>query len=571
MRCYTAKPRWQWPVHLTSGYNRFARTLRNGTMVEERQGNRQDVEASSEGQDETLIGADGLVALGTGLLVALGPTLARLFGGASLVDAFWPAAVRTLRDEFALREHPSYVLGVLFIGLLVGMVLRRSTGRFRRCGAWGFTGVGGGMLLTHLLLDVAYFRGAFLLAPAAYVGWLMPALVHAGDGVAQRHKDAIAASLCVFAVCLLAVAPALPAMIGVAPSPPQAPAYGYGAAPGPFDTTEAVFDYPLPQQVLDAMTGDEETATVSTLTVRIPELPSNVTEAPLALLLHGFGYPLADEYRDWSQQLAAKGMVVIQIAYPSALDALGVPTDWEPTEGPGTSDHPQHGLRMLAMNSALEVVNTDVLPTLPLDVRRDVLWVGGHSLGAGIAMMLLPSLQAWNWGTTAVVVDLEQPYAHSIDPTVALPLQPFNGTTVAHVVVAEDDTSVGWCHGVGHAGRLVTEAQVDDVMLVKVRSDRHGFPPLVASHYLAASAVHDALADQAIYRRADMQADWLVAMMRNDTSTASFAHAHLVDVDLLSPMGTWSDGTPVNTLEVVPNALQPSPQWVTDCTAEAGE
>jgi len=42
-------------------------------------------------------------------------------------------------------------------------------------------------------------------------------------------------------------------------------------------------------------------------------------------------------------------------------------------------------------------------------------------------------------------------------------------------------------------------------------------------------------------------------------------------VDLLSPMGTWSDGTPVNTLEVVPNTFQPSPQWVTDCSAGAGE
>ena len=571
MRCYTAKPRWQWPVHLTSGYNRFATTPCIGTMVEERQGNLRDVNEPSEGQDETLIGVDGLVALAAGLLVALGPTLARLLSGASLVDAFWPAAVRTLRDEFALREHPSFVLGVLIIGLLVGVMVRRTKGRLRRCGAWGLTGVGGGMLLTHLLLDVAYFRGAFLLAPAAYVGWLMPALVHAGDGVSQRHKDAIVASVCVFAVGLMAVSPALPAMLGVAPSPPAVPAYGYGASPGPFETTEAVFDYPLPQQVLDAMTGDEETATVSTLTVRIPELPSNVTEAPLALLLHGFGYPLADEYRDWSRQLSAKGMVVVQIAYPSALDAVGMPTDWEPTEGPGTSDHPQHRLRMLAMSSALDVVDTDVLPTLPLDVRRDVLWVGGHSLGAGIAMMLLPTLEAWNWGTTAVVVDLEQPYAHSIDPSVALPLHVFDGATVAHVVVAEDDTSVGWCHGVGHAERLFTEAQVDDVMLVKVRSDRHGFPPLVASHYLAASAVHDALADQAIYRRADMQADWLVAMMRNDTSTASFAHAHLVDVDLLSPMGTWSDGTPVNSLEVVPRALDSSPRWVTDCTAPTGE
>lgn len=571
MRCYTAKPRWQWPVHLTAGYNRFAKALRFGTMLEEHALNSIAVDEAAQDLTPPLIGRDGAMALLLGAMASLGPTFARLVGGASLVDAFWPAAVRTLRDEFALRTNPSLIIVVLLIGLISGVALHRSNDSLRRRGSWTLCGVGLGLLTAHVLLDVSYFRGAFLLAPAAYAGWLIPALVHAGDGLAARHRDAVVTSCCLLAATLLAVTPALPAMLGVAPSPPERPAFGYGAPPGPFDSFVVTHSYPLPAEVDSAMTGDEATSAVSTIVVRVPELPDNISEAPIALMFHGFGYPDSSEYIDWSIQLSAKGMVVVQISYPSALDAVGMPEGWEPTETAGASNHPQHALRMLAISRAFDVLDQEIFPSLPVDVRRDVVWVGGHSLGAGIAMMSLPSLHAQGWAGTALVVDLEQPYAHSSDPEVARTLSKFNGTSVAHVAVAEDDTSVGWCHGVAHAKRLATEANMDNVVLMKIQSDRHGFPPLVASHYLAATAVHDALADQALYRRADMQGDWLVAMMRNDTSTASFAMSHLVETDLLSPMGTWSDGTPVKPLSIVDSFDASVPEWVYSCMSEEGD
>ena len=103
------------------------------------------------------------------------------------------------------------------------------------------------------------------------------------------------------------------------------------------------------------------------------------------------------------------------------------------------------------------------------------------------------------------------------------------------------------------------------MVLLQIPSDRHGFPPLIASHYLASTPVHDTLADHAFYRRVDAQAEWLVAMQRNDTFTASFAEAHLLDHELLLPMGTWSDGTAAKPLEAVQAPYVEGAAWVEGC------
>ena len=55
----------------------------------------------------------------------------------------------------------------------------------------------------------------------------------------------------------------------------------------------------------------------------------------------------------------------------------------------------------------------------------------------------------------------------------------------------------------------------------KVPSDRHGFPRLVASHYLQATEAHDDLADWGFYRRVASQTNWLVASTSNDTINES--------------------------------------------------
>lgn len=523
------------------------------------------MEARNDEGAEPLVGKQGLLAFLAGFLFAVGPTLSRLGQGMSLVDAFWPPAVRSLRDEFLIRESPGLIVMLLGLACVLAFAVPSRFQQYHNPVCWGLFGMGSGLILMHMLLDVTYFRGAFLLAPAMYSVLMAPAFIHATARARMASKPAMAAAVAIGMAILLCMIPVLPAVLGYAAQPPERAAFGYGASPGPFETATSVHVYEQPEEVLAAMTGDEDGSTVSTITVRYPVLPQGVNESPVALLFHGFGYPASEEYIDWSTQLSAKGMIVVQIAYPSALDSVGRGDDWTPTEVPGRSDHPQHALRMQSVHAALDVLESDVFPTLNPQPRTDVVWLGGHSLGAGIAMMVLPELTERGWMATALAVDLEQPYAHSDDPSVARLVQGLPASTVVHVVVSEDDTSVGWCHGAAHAQRFADEANHEETLLIRVRSDRHGFPPMVASHYLAATAVHDALADQALYRRADVQADWLVAMMRNDTFTADFAHTHLVDLDLLSPMGSWSDGVPVKPLDVHRATDPQIPEWMASC------
>ena len=107
-------------------------------------------------------------------------------------------------------------------------------------------------------------------------------------------------------------------------------------------------------------------------------------------------------------------------------------------------------------------------------VDPSALYVGGHSLGAGMAMMVTAAAMDRGWATEALAVDLEQPYTRQRREHPRLPTARPNATLV-HVAIAEDDTSVDPCHGVGHAMRWHHEANISDVVLLQIPSDRHGF------------------------------------------------------------------------------------------------
>ena len=509
-----------------------------------------------------------------GMSVELTPIGLRLLDGEPPADAFWPSALRALWLDFFLREQRI----MLFVGLALvgGLVVaeRRSSGRTTtalRLASVALMGWCLALLGTHVLLDWGFYRGAFILAPAGMALGLLPiALMWGLDKEAQRALKQGAVVL--GAIVLLVLAPALPAAMNVMPTPPPTPAQGYGAVPGPFLTETTTLSYDLPQQVVDRLV-DEEPTVVSRMTVTWPvytvEPPG--LRVPLGLVFHGFGAPLASDYTDWTVHLAAKGMVVVHVAYPSHLVIEG---QEEPVVAGGRSNHPQHALRMDAMASAMDVLERDLLLDQQADaqgwlmggvVDPSALYVGGHSLGAGMAMMVTAAAMERGWATEALAIDLEQPYTHASDERIHGSLAARPNATLVHVAIAEDDTSVDPCHGVGHAMRWHHEANVENVVLMQIPSDRHGFPPLIASHYLASTPVHDTLADHAFYRRVDAQAEWLVAMQRNDVFTSSFAEAHLLDHELLLPMGTWSDGTPAKPLEAVEAPFIEGASWVEGC------
>ena len=266
---------------------------------------------------------------------------------------------------------------------------------------------------------------------------------------------------------------------------------------------------------------------------------------PLAILLHGFANPGYSTYKDWSETLASRGVAVAFIQYPSDVWPEGHDTYVLHEEG-GMSNHPFHVPRTQALYSALDFLTT----ILPQNVNPDNLLVGGHSLGAGYAFIALEWALNYGWGNSSLFVDLEAPYARPVQEDLQVNLSKIPDRFMAHIAISEDDMSVSDCFGVHHQQKLGHGA-----ILLEIPSDRHGYPRMVASHYLQASETHDSLADWGFYRRVSYQADWLYGIQTNDIQLENTALQNLVESPELTYMGEWSDGKKVKQISVYQDAL----------------
>ena len=510
-----------------------------------------------------------------GFLLALSEVLLGLLSGDTVVDAIWPHAVRSLDWTMALRANEALPLTYLLLtgGLAYGG--RRAfvqagsprTGRLAVTAAIGFVL---GWLALYFAMDVAYLRGAFLLLPTL-MGWTLAMLLLVSGGLpslrdAESQRFSAPQTVRLVGVFFAAwlVMPGMPAIVGMAPSPPDAPRIGYGSAPGPYDTVQFASPYPLPAEVV-AVQGGLEDDVVFSVHLTLPMLPEDtpLTSVPLAVLLHGFGYPDVNAYQAWISHLAAKGMAVAFIQYPSDLRPPGHETH-EERETEGTSDFLQHTYRNLSLRAGM-----DHLEAMILGDNRDQrinehlgnviidpssLWVGGHSLGAAYTFLTLDDALERGWASRSLAVALEAPANRPMQAALQPNLTNLPEDTLVQISVSEDDMSVGMCPGAFHQTQFDALPEERNQLIV-VRSDHYGFPRLVASHYMQTDPAHDRLSDWGFYRRIDAQADFVVAHSRNDTFTSDFAYHYLTDEVMLTNMGTWEDGTPVLPLQLVHNAV----------------
>lgn len=504
-------------------------------------------------------------AILAGFLLAFSEMVVRLLAGKDVVDAIWPHAIRSLDWTMALRASPIMTLTIVVGAGFAGFWLRKavSTGTGQR--RWLLLPYGGlglllGLITLHLLLDVFYLRGAFLLLPTLF-GWTLacllvallgpPTLRHPGEE--RMAAPRVLHMMGVFFAAWL-VMPGIPAVIGFAPSPPDAPAMGYGSFPGPYTVEQFRFPFELPGEVV-AVQGNLEEDVEWSVYITLPMFPddSPVTHIPLAILLHGFSYPDINAYQGWITHLTAKGMAVAFIQYPSDLRPEGH-EEHEAAYAAGMSDYLQHTYRDVAIRAGMDHLEDLLLqsPRAPeieahlgeVVVDPTTLWTGGHSLGASYTFLTLNSAFERGWGSHALVVALEAPASRPMQAELQPNLTGMPNDTLVQIGVPQDDMSVGLCPGAFHQ-QVFDALPQERNQLIEIQSDHYGFPRLVASHYLQTDPVRDSLADWSFYRRIDAQADYLVAHGRNDTFTADWAFQYMTDETMLTGMGEWSDGTPV--------------------------
>jgi len=518
----------------------------------------------------------GSTLFGLGLLTSFIQPIFLLFIGKDVNDAIWPHAYRALQATMLLREHLTLMLFFALLLFFASMVSVHSQIRGKPQNqtlnyALLFSGgLFSGFTILYFLLDVFYLRGAFLLLPTSY-GIILLSILFIVGGLPRLPERGSKAKMLTSLTHLLAVffaawlvMPGIPAMIGLAPSPPDAPRIGYGAEPGPFDTTMTIHPYDMPVQVEEVILKDEQDIEFSVY-LTLPELNLDVPldRIPLALLSHGWGYPVYEEYTDWIEHLSARGMAVAFVQYPSHIDPP-IPEGLTGIDVEGASNYPHHEYRAMAIAAALDTLNHVALnetrhPSVDaalgnVTIDSSHLWIGGHSLGGAYTFIQLYEAMERGWGNETLFVDIESGWTRPDQAMLQPNLSRMPEDAMVHIARGVDDMTVDACYSVHH--QQVYDILPDQhVLYIELQSDLYGFPRLVGSHYLPTDSVHDRLADYGVYRRIDAQADWVFARTQGDNITESWAYGHLVDGDLLRSMGEWSDGTPVLPLLVYRDAL----------------
>ena len=518
----------------------------------------------------------GMTLFGIGFLLSVLQPLFLLLTGKDVNDAIWPHAYRALQATMLLREQITLMLFFALLLFFASMVSLQSRVRGKTQNEtlnYALVFVGGlfsGFTMLYFLLDVFYLRGAFLLLPTFY-GIILLSILFVVGGLPRLPERESRAKMLTSLTHLMAVffsawlvMPGIPAMIGLAPSPPDAPRIGYGAEPGPFDTTMTIHSYDMPIQVDEVILKEEQDIDFSvylTLPDLYPDLP--LDRIPLALLSHGWGYPVYDEYTDWIEHLSARGIAVAFVQYPSHIDPP-IPEGLTGIDVEGASNYPHHEYRAMAIAAALDMVQHVALnetrhPSVDaalgnVTIDPSHLWIGGHSLGGAYTFIQLYEAMERGWGNETLFVDIESGWTRPDQVMLQPNFSRMPEDAMVHLARGVDDMTVDACYSVHHQ-QVYDMLPNQHVLYIELQSDLYGFPRLVGSHYLPTDSVHDRLADYGVYRRIDAQADWVFARTQGDNITESWAYDHLVDGDLLRSMGEWSDGTPVLPLLVYQDAL----------------
>ena len=513
---------------------------------------------------------------GSGLLASVIQPVFLLASGKEVNDAIWPHAYRALQATMFLRDHLTlmFFFALILFFSSAASIKNQLSGKpphqITRRILLFISGLTTGFLLLYFLLDVFYLRGAFLLLPTAYGIILLCCLFIIGGlpRLPERTSKTtmfagIGHIVAIFFAAWL-VMPGIPAMIGIAPSPPDVPPFGYGSSPGPFETTMTIHPYDMPQMVEDVIMDEEQDIEFSvylTLPELTPELP--LDSIPLALLSHGWGYPVYEEYTDWISYLAARGIAVAFVQYPSHIDPP-IPEGLKGIDVEGASNYPHHEYRAMAIAAALDTVQNLALnesrhPSVDaalgnVTINSSHLWIGGHSLGGAYTFVQLYESMERGWGNETLFVNIESGWTRPNQAQLQPNLSRMPADTMVHIARGIDDMTVDACYSVHHQ-QVYSSLPDEHVLYIELQSDLYGFPRLVGSHYLPTDSVHDRLADYGVYRRISAQADWVFARTQGDTNTESFAYNHLTDGELLRSMGEWSDGTPVLPLLVYKDAL----------------
>ncbi len=268
-----------------------------------------------------------------------------------------------------------------------------------------------------------------------------------------------------------------------------------------------------------------------------PEKPTPEAKAPVVVFLHGWFAVNPGFYGAWIDHLVRDGRIVIFPRYQNDVGTM--PQDFLPNT-------------LAAIRDALGVLHDGVGHVRPDPGRFALI---GHSAGANLAAQVaavasdphadIPLAQALITVMPGQIIPMPEPSLSRIP-----------ATTLMIVAVGEEDLVVGDLRG----RQIFAEATAvprSRKRFILFRSDRHGFPPLIADH-ASPTGVHPRLdSGEGIFRSFQLSLSDVNALdragfwrMTDLTLEAAFNGKTLEDIthdqEQFRHLGFWSDGRKVN-------------------------
>lgn len=260
-----------------------------------------------------------------------------------------------------------------------------------------------------------------------------------------------------------------------------------------------------------------------------PDGPHQADAAlPLVIFVHGYTAVNPEVYGGWIEHLVRRGAIVV---YP----------DYQPANPFDGAQGAYLGDMMAGIREALLALDWPAGGTAPVVVV-------GHSLGGILAVNYAALAGGAGFPEPDVLMAVEPGGCRNCGSDsgfgVPLPTAPaFPKDLSASVVVGNDDEVVDEADARTIWG-LMADKPAHQKAYVRIMTDRHGDPPLVADHQIPLTrspGTLNALDWNGTWRLLDLQ----MTCAHGDAPCDSVFGSGEVD-----DMGTWSDGQPVRPLEL---------------------
>lgn len=526
------------------------------------------------------------------------PTIWIIIGGGVVEDTFIDIAFATLRLALLLRTiHlllvvTSLILVLSLISFLILGLKKKVAGTITfdsqrwfvfRLALGLYLGYMLGEILFYFLLNGIFFRNVFVTIPfflgsALFIGVLglvfgnlelTPRIIGLLNSETSNSEKSISklrllenvgkVVLFLF-LALIFIIPNVGPLFGTLPTPPGDPAEPYINDSELFGYKIIKLEHILPSNISEMIESENSDGKWYTY-IYLPDIgPASNLQFPVALYLHGYTGIDVNLYHSSMKALAQRGAISIFTQYATFIN---LNDDLEDVKFDHPAGNPELYVRYtMEWSGIIQAVNALNLDTNSIGAQTLVASLGnnytidysrlmiiGHSMGGGMVPYVATKSLEQGWGSNELILDMEAPWYSSTWSGYQPNYNVLPSHTLLNVGTYEDDHSVSQCIGMDFYekirlsnGTLISDSQLNFIYLY---SDFHGFPRLLASHYVPIDPIDDQLHQYGYKKRINAMAFYLFETAQGRTGELVVAREYFLGSEVTN-MGSWSDGEPVN-------------------------